>query len=340
MKNGIGGVLTGAFLLAALLLLGAFNLTKPRILVLHSSDRATSSTRKMDEGIRQTLDKNRQPVSVRWHYLGIDRLPDEDHRQDAAKEGLRAVQQFDPDVLIAVDDEAQQYVARFYAGRARPKIVFTAIDHDPAEYGYTNAANVTGIIETLPLAAMRDTLLVARQGRPARLAVLAQTGPTGSGQVRQVKAFNWAPHQVVAVHSLGDFAAWQGAIEANKEKADAVLILSYDGLASGPGAQRPVPSGEIARWIETHAKSLPIAISAGYVEQGGGLSVSPSPREMGETATQSALSLVKARPANPAPISNSNQYRVGIRAAALSARGVTMPSIYVEAARLDQLYYP
>jgi hypothetical protein len=340
MKKGIVGILIGVFLAAALLLLGAFNLTKPRILVLHSSERDSSSAMKLDEGIRRVLDKNRQPLSARWHYLGINRLPDEDHREDAAKIGRRAIEQFDPDVLIAVDDEAQQYVARRYAGQARPKIVFAGIDHDPAEYGYTNAANVTGISETLPLAAVRDTLLTARQGRPARIAVLSKPGPTGSGQLRQVQDFNWAPHSVVAVHSLADFAAWQRAVTANAEKADVLLVLSYKGLSAEPKSVKTVPVTEVASWIEAHAKALPVGISAAYVEQGGGLAVAPSPREMGEAATQRALSWIRSGAAAPEPVSSGSHYRIAIRDSALKARGVSLPSIYVEAARLDRLYFP
>lgn len=49
MKKGKAAILTGTFLVVALLLLGGFNLSKPRILVLHSSDRNSSTAKKMDE---------------------------------------------------------------------------------------------------------------------------------------------------------------------------------------------------------------------------------------------------------------------------------------------------
>jgi len=164
MKTGIRALLTAVFLFVALSLLAAFNLGKTRILVLHSFDRNAPSVKSVDEGIRESLGKNREPMTVRWHYLGMDRLPDEDRRQDAAAQGRRAVEQFDPDAVIAVDDEAQEYVARRYAGQSRPKVVFAAIDRDPRDYGYAGAPNVTGVMETLPLAAIRDTLLQANQG--------------------------------------------------------------------------------------------------------------------------------------------------------------------------------
>ena len=341
MKKGIIAVLTVSFLLAALFLLGAFNFTKPRILVLQSSDRESSTVKKMDEGIHRVLDKNRQPMSVRWHYLGIDTLPDEDHRLDAAQLGLRAIGQFDPDVVIAVDDEAQHYVMRRFAGRTRPKLVFAAIDQAPQAYGYVGAANVTGVVETLPLAAMGELLLQARQGLPARLAVLTDTSPTGAGQLKQVQAFNWAPHSLVAVHASNDFSAWQSAVKAMDGKADAVLVLSYNGLQTSPTQTAVVAPTDIIAWLERHSKPLPLGTGISYVAYGGGLSVAPSARAMGEVASASALQWLKAKPGDqPPPVTQSTHYSIAMRAAALRARKLALPSIYTEAARLEQLYYP
>lgn len=349
MKKGLSAILTGAFLLLALLMLGAFNLSKPRILVLHSAGVDSAAAKRMDQGIRHILEKNRQPLSVRWHYLDINSLPDEDHREDAAKSGRRAVEQFDPDFLIAVDDEAQQYVARRYAGQSRPRVVYTAIDQEPQSYGYAGAANVTGISEVLPLAAIRDALLLARKGQPARLAVLGTSSPTGKGQLKQVQAFDWAPHTVQQLQSLDDFAAWQAAIKAMDGKADALLVLSHEGLRMGATPTEPhagnssaaTHEAEIVQWIEKNAKPLPIGISTGYVERGGGLSIAPSATAMGEAAATTTLQWLKAKPASPAPpASQGSHYSVGIRASALQARKVELPSIYLEAARLEQLYFP
>ncbi|MEO6018085.1 MAG: hypothetical protein ABIP46_12590 [Polaromonas sp.] len=341
MKSGTLAVLTAAALVVVLLLLGTFNLSKPRILVLHSSDRSSTTVGKMDEGIRQTLGKNRQPMTVRWHYLGIDGLPDEDHRQDAAKEGLRTIEQFNPDVVIAVDDEAQEYVMRRFAGQGRPKVVFAAIDHEPGEYGYVGAANVTGVAEALPLAAMRDLLQYVKKGQPVRLAVLSDAGPTGKGRVKQLEAFNWAPHSVVSIHAPADFPAWQAAVKAMDGKADVVVMLSHGSLPRGPGATDAITEAELIRWMESHAVPLPLGTDIEYVQQGGGLSVAPSAKSIGEVAAANALAWLKATPAaQPSLASQNTRYSIALRTAALRARNIELPSIYLEAARLEQLYFP
>jgi hypothetical protein len=351
MKRGVLGWLVGIFLLAAMVLLIGFNLTKPRILVLHSGERSNGWDQRIDEGIRTALGRNRRPVSVHWYYLGLERFPLEDERQDAATQARRAIEQLRPHVVLAVDDEAQAYVARHYAvpaGSAQAaepstRIVYAAIDGQPSSYGYDSAANVSGVLERLPLAAMRETLLTLRNGQPARLAVIGPVDPTGVAQMQQVQAFDWGPHGLVAAQALPDFAAWQQAIPQLDTQADVLIVLSFGGLPQGGGSSRPTAVKEVAGWIETHAKALPIGVGTAFVEGGGGLAIAPSPREMGEVAMQMSLVWLRAvangRPAAP-PVVAGMHYRVALRESALRARGVALPSIYVEAARLDRNVYP
>jgi hypothetical protein len=243
MKRGLLGWLVGIFLLAAMVLLVGFNLTKPRILVLHSSQRSSGWAQRIDEGIRNALDSNRQPVTVHWHYLGLERVSREEGRQDVAAQGRRAIEQLRPHVVLAVDDEAQAYVARHYAvpagsaRAARPstRIVFTAIDGQPASYGYDSASNVSGVLERLPLPAIRETLLMLRNGQPARLAVIGPATPTGFAEIHQVQGFDWGPHRLVAAQALLDFAALQQAVPRLDSLADVLLVLSFGGLPKGGG---------------------------------------------------------------------------------------------------------
>ncbi len=346
MRRGLSAWLVLAFLLVALLLLVAFNSGKPRVLVLHSGQRNALTVQKIDEGLRRGLSRNRQPLSLRFHYLGIDRLPDEHHREDAAKVGRRTIKQFAPDLVIAVDDEAQQYVMRDYGGRSHPKVVYAAIDQQPQAYGYVGLANVTGAMEILPLDAIRDTLLQVHQGKPARLAVIGGPGPTSQGQMAQVQAHDWTPHVLVNVQAPADWVTWQTAIRALDGKADAVLVLSYEGLQANAGLATHVPPEQVAVWTEKHAAPLPIGVDVSYTQLGGGLSLGPPARLMGELAAEQALLWLKAAPGEGPPGRQAtqtvpeNHYSVALRASALQARHLTLPSVYTEAARLDRLYYP
>jgi hypothetical protein len=340
MKQGVRGALVAGFLLSAFVLLAWFNWSKPRILVLHSFDETVRSVVKTDEGIRRILASNRQPVSTRWHYLAMNRLADETARQLAASMARRTVEQFDPDIIIAVDDEAQQYVAREYAGDAKIKLVFTAIDQKPRDYGYVDQANVTGISEVLPLHAISETLLHLRSGQPAKIAVLTSLLPTGLGRMRQLQTFDWAPHQVLAFHAYPDWASWKSAVDLMAQDVDVILVLSYQGLHASANDTRMVSGGEITRWLNEHARPLPVGTSADYVEEGGILAIYPSALEMGELATYYALSWLRMGSKSDSPLIESEHFRLGARESMLRERHLTLPRIYVEAAHLEELYFP
>ena len=340
MKRGARDAFVAAFLLLAFVLLAWFNWSKPRILVLHSFDDEVRSVVKADEGIRRILATNRQPVSMRWHYLGMNRLADEAGRQVAASTAQRRIEQFDPDIIVAVDDEAQQYVARHYAGQAKTRVVFTAIDRDPKDYGYAAQHNVTGISEVLPLDAIRETLLHLRGGAAARIAVLTSAMPTGLGRMEQLRAFDWAPHTLVALDASPYFAAWQKIAGDMAQRADVILILSHHGLQRSASDSELVPGNEIVAWLNAHALALPVGTSADYVEDGGMLAIYPSSLEMGELAMHYALDWLRTGTNAGLPFIDSAHFRVGARESLLRQRNLGLPRIYREAAHLEQLYYP
>ena len=66
-----------------------------------------------------------------------------------------------PDIILAVDDDAQNYVARYYINHPHIRVVFAGVNNDPAEYGFDRASNVSGILERLPIDALKETLLIA-----------------------------------------------------------------------------------------------------------------------------------------------------------------------------------
>lgn len=334
-------LLVGAFLAAFILLLGSFNVGKARIMVLHSFSQDQSWSRDVDSGIRKVLKTNRLPVTVKWHYLGLESNQQGDHLENAVTEAERAISQANPDILIAVDDESNKYVASSFAGKGKPKILFVAILQPPKQYGYGGADNATGIVEQLPLEAVRDALLTARKGKPARIAVLAMDDVTGRAELAQVQSFNWGPHRLTAVQASNSFVEWQKFTTRMAGQADVLLVMSYGGMKRGNGDDREMPRKEIAAWIEKNAGPLPLGICETFVEDGGGLGITPAPVDFGQQAMGMALKWIQApKGTAPPPVTSSPHFRVGLRRSVLASRGIEMPPIYIEAARIGDAYFP
>ncbi len=330
MRKTVKRVLVLAFLVSFVVLLGLFNAGKPRILVLHSAGQRSPWAQEVDRGMRAALETNRRPVSVEWMYMDVA-APDAARAAGPAQaEARRAIGRMDPAVVIAVDDEANELVARDYVGRQEPRILYVSLNRPPADYGYPGAPNVSGIAERLPFGAIKDALTTIFPGRNPTVSVIGVDGITGRAEMTQVGAFDWGPVKVDATQLVSTAHGWRDFVSA--AGSDAIVVLSCQDLPDDGGTV--FSAADASRWTQDNAKSLPIGTQAGFVPNGGALSFSPPPDDYGYNAIRLALDWLDERstPGAPAPVESAH-FEVGVRQEGLARRGVTLPSIYIEAAR-------
>lgn len=363
--NRLRGILIALFAIGGLLTLVWFNLNRPRILVVHSGSERGLWVKDVDRGMDQQLERNRRPIQLERHYLRLDEpgLSPETVRL-RVEDAQRAVARLRPDILIAVDDEANQLVAKDYLGLGSPKLLYLSIDQPPEIYGYRDQKQVTGISEELPLAAVSKVLgdlqptdvqtsgseqasvairfpekLLVPQ-RSLRVAALARDSETGRAELAQVKQFDWSPHQLGPVKAVNSLVEWQDAVRALAGEADVLLVLSYRGLQRSPDSPELVPGPELAKWLEDESVPLPIGLHVDYVVDGGGLSLAPAPTNYGSNAMQMALEWLEPARKGALPASRrSPHFDVALRIARLNVRGLSLPPIYAEAARAGDDFY-
>ena len=331
MTNLWKNLLIGGFLAAFLVFLGFFNATKPRILVLHSAGANSSWAQQVDRGMNEALARNRRPLSVERNYLGLDYPAAPRRVEEARAEARRAVARFQPDVLIAVDDEANSLVARDYVGRESPRVLYVSLNRPPADFGYAGAANVSGIAEQLPFAAVRDVVMDLFPGRSPTVAVIGVENESGAAEMTQARAFAWSPLSVDEAALVATAEDWRAFVQRVAE-ADVLLVLGTHDLPGEGGVT--VKAAEINRWTEEQARPLPIGTQVNFVETGGGLSFSPPPDDSGARAIGLALDWLDARDTPGAPPALvSDHFEVAVRPVRLRERGLVLPPIYLEAAR-------
>ena len=322
-----------ACLLSFLLLLGTFNGSKPRILVLHSGQQDSPWVREVDRGMREALAANRRPVSVEWDYLDISAPGADQQVQQAVQQAQasRAIGRIDPAVLIAVDDEANLLVARDYVGRAQPRILYVSLDRPPADYGYVGASNVSGIAERLPFQAIKEAITALNPGLTPGVSIIGVDNVTGRAEMAQAQAFDWGTMKVDASLLVSTAEAWRQFVRG-ASGSEVLVVLSCHNLPDRDVAV--FSAADASRWTQENSRALPIGTQVDFVENGGALSISPDPDDYGRTAIRLALDWLDDRtsPGPPPPVESSH-FAVAIRTDALNRRGVTLPPIYVEAAR-------
>ncbi len=332
------------FLALSLAVFGWVNLQRPRILILHSYDPSYAWSRDVSEGLRRVLSDNFR-YQLRWHYMDTKRHPTEAFRQSAGSAAQHVIRGMQPDVVIAIDDDAQDYVVRHFIGDPHIQFVFTGVNHPPAAYRFEQARNITGILEQVPLAAIREALLSVRSGagaqQPRRLAYLGDKSNGVAAVVQQVNAFDWQPLQLHTALQVRTWPEWQATVLGLQGKTDMLMLTGYRQLHRSATDTRPVPAQEVVAWTEANA---PVPVFSGksfYTEDGGMLAIGTSPYEQGEEAARLALKLaLEHRSAAEFPIATASQFVVAMNAGLMRKRQMALPAIYESAARSANKYQP
>ena len=317
------------------------NLVRPRILILQSYGPDYAWTRDVDVGIRRVLHDDGNYV-LRWHYMDLKRHPWAEAKAAAGLQARHAIDDWRPDVLIAVDDDAQKYAARFYVNRPDIRIVFAGINGSVEPYGYDGAGNVTGILERKSLDALRDTLLLPgiSHGKPPRLIEISDASETVKLDHGFITAYDWKPVTYVGASLVSTYPEWQAAILATAGKADIILSTNYRQLSRSASDRTLVPPREVMAWTQAHAPLPVIGVNGFFVEDGGMLAIATSPFEQGEVAAHMAQEIIDHHTApSSIPVDSTHQYIILMRPERLAAHNIQLPPLYEAFARATNNFF-
>ncbi len=322
-----------------------FNATKPRVMILQSYDPEYAWTRDVDAGIRR-ISAGWTNYSVNWHYMNTKRLSDPESLRYAGSVARRAIERFDPHVLIAVDDPAQRLAARYFVNHPRMEIVFSGVNGSIEPYGYDGADNVTGVLERKPLQAVKDLVLTLEQetleSESARPSIRYLMDPSESmaRDRHRVDAFDWSPLRFEGTYVAQDYPSWQAFVRGLPDReGEYLLVANYRQLQRSTTNPERVPPDEVMGWTEANSPIPIIGVNVFNVEEGAAVAVGASPFEQGEVAAGLADQLLQEDlRGGQVAIENPRYYVVAINEAALAKRGLELPQIYETFARTTFTY--
>ncbi|WP_158300608.1 ABC transporter substrate-binding protein [Chromobacterium sp. ATCC 53434] len=334
-----------AFALGFAALVVAHKLHSARILIIHSYDADYSWVKEENEGLNRFFDRHPE-VSLRWHYLDLKRHQDDDFRRAAAAGAVNAIARWKPDVIILLDDIAQQLVGTRYRGDARLKIVFAGVNSRPQAYGYDKADNVTGILERKPLRAVDDTLrtlwgdIGGGPDKPRSLLIGDKSFDFAAGLFEYRDYLDkWRYIRWVPPLSADTFDDWKTLVLRAPAVADFILVSDYRQLRREPGAKAFVPAAEVMGWTERNAKIPVLGLSTAATQDGAMMAVATAGYEQGWEAARMAYALTRGTPIARLPVMAGKESMVSIRQSALRRRGFEMPFIYEAFARAKDLQF-
>ena len=345
------------FVLGTLALAVAHNLMQKRVLVLHSYDTSYSWTRDVNIGLERMLDTYPE-WQVRWHYMDLKRRPWPEAREAAAAQARRVIADFKPDVVIAVDDDAQSLVGKHYINHPRIKWVFAGVNGGVEDYGFTGARNITGVFERKQLASVREAVLAGHAKsryengmRNLRIMHLGDQSHSVKLDDGTIRAFDWQPLQYVGSKLVKTYTQWQAAVLAAGEETDVLFISNYRRLIrydckidktveNCVDDSRLVPPREVVAWTEINSSVPLIGGNGFYVEDGGMFALGPSGFEQGGQAAHLAVQLI-VQEADPASLMqlSTREFVVFMRPSQMAQHDFRLPYLYEAFARAMNNYY-
>jgi len=225
-----------------------------------------------------------QGLNVQYHVMQMDtkRKSDEAWKLEIAKEIRGAIDTSKPDLIFASDDNAQLYVTKYYVNSSIP-IVFSAVNEDPAKYGFTGSKNVTGVLEKMHYAA---TLRLLKKLVPnvRKVVMITDTGTMWPALIAEMKQQQdqFPDIEIVSFDIIPTFAEFKQKVLAYQNQVDAVGFLGVFEFKDETG--KNVSIEDVCRWLGANSSLPDFSFWEDRISKGTLCSVSVSAYEQGYQA--------------------------------------------------------
>lgn len=337
-------IMMSVFLILLSVFFISFSVSKPRILVLHSYATDYLWVSDVNVGIKRVLDDNPY-YAVRWHYMDTKNHPEQDFKEKAGIAARRMIAEWQPNIIIAVDDDAQQYAAKYFLNDPDMRIIFAGVNDSVESYGYHQANNVTGIYERKQLDAVKDAFIQIAQlndiHEPVRVIQLGDNSETVKADVSLMTKYNWNPVQFVASYEVGTFEEWKKAVLAAEGQADFLMLTNYRRLTyTAEKGSKKVPPEEVVEWTMRNSKIPGIGTNGFNVDDGYMMAIGVSPYEQGEVTAKMAIRILEEGvPTSNIPYQMPKEFTIHLRESGLAKYQLKLPGIFEAFARATNNYF-
>jgi ABC-type uncharacterized transport system substrate-binding protein len=192
-------------------------------------------------------------IDYKVFQMDTKRKSTEEWKNRVGKEARDLIKTWKPDLVYTNDDNAQQYVGKYYVNQSLP-FVFSGVNADPQEYGFWGSKNITGILEQEHSI---ETLKFLKEIVPkvSRIAVIVDDDPTWGGVIKRIKeraAIHLPGIEFVSFDAVHTFKEYQERVREYQKKVDALGLLGIHTFKDGKGEN--VPWQEVLGWTAMNSQ--------------------------------------------------------------------------------------
>ncbi len=282
-----------------------------RVLFIDSYHQGYEWSDGITAGIEQTLAE--ENIVLRIHRMDTKNNTSEEFKQRAGLLAKAVIEEFNPDIVIATDDNAQKYlIAPYYRNTDLP-VVFAGVNWDASVYGYP-ADNITGMVE---VSAVPEMLGLIRQITPGQR-VGSINGNTETVR-KEIKNYT----DVLGLdfdedRRVSTFDEWKAAFLEMQDSVDILYMYNNAGIAGWDEDEANrfvleharIPSGSVQPWM------------APYVL----VTFTKDPYEQGEYAARTAIRILNGESPRDIPLVTNQRGKVLLNSELARALGLSIPA--------------
>jgi ABC-type uncharacterized transport system substrate-binding protein len=263
-----------------------------KVLVVHSYNQKYEWASTISRGIKRIFEPEKD-ITVETFFMDTQNVLSEEKRISEGQKAKEIITQWDPDLVITVDDNAQEYVGKFYAGKKRPLIVFCGVSRPIETYGYP-AENVTGIKEVSTLKKAVD-FLDQRITPFKNISIISDNSTLSEYLIPMTRdEITALGKKVVSSDMAGTFSKWKAAVSScKKNRSGAILVVFYNDVKGSDGEN--ISPKEVIKWTAENSMIPVFGLSPDIVDNGALFCVTGSGLEQGQEAAMIALGLMKGK---------------------------------------------
>lgn len=289
--------------------------SKFKVLALMSYEQDFAWCKDIKQGIDSVLEDSSE---IKYFYM--DTKKDIKNGPEKAKQAYELYNEFQPDGVIAADDNAQfMFVVPFLQNKVKTPVMFCGVNAEPEKYGYPSS-NVSGILERYHI---NESIAFAKQLVPSvkTIGFLGKYSPTALAGFKQVqKEKDTYPVKYIDFKMPKTIDELELMTKELKEKCDLLLLLTIEGIQKKDKTSLSDKEG-IPVIAKIFNKPL-IGVSAFQADYGVLCTVINTGQEQGSTAAKKLLKAMKGTKVTDIPISRNYKGRRLINVTILNELGI------------------
>ena len=212
-------------------------------------------------------------------------------KKQVAQEAKALIDTWQPDLVYTSDDDVQPYIVKDYINTDIP-FVFSAVNTDPAEYGFVGSKNITGVVEHQHYV---ESVQLLKQIVPGvkKIAVVVDESPFWKGvtdTMREEQSLLPDDVEIVSWDLILTFEEYKQKMAGYQTTVDAVALLGVFNFKDENGAN--VPFEKVLQWTVENSNLPDFSFWSDRITHGTLCSVTVSGYEQGRGAGEIARAIL------------------------------------------------